>query len=139
MAKKTDKALKDLAKEVKKLRKENEKLAKSLEETYEDQAAAHRELRNLLEARLPVVGTGADEAEDHSSHDEDGGFVTAETATESGAEEASDTSSDAQEGPEVTDAAKRRAKELGVDPTGVKGTGSDGRVLVKDVEAAAGQ
>ncbi|MBA2510546.1 MAG: E3 binding domain-containing protein [Rubrobacteraceae bacterium] len=139
MAKKTDKAVKELAKEVKKLRKENEKLAKTLEKTYEDRAAAHRELRNLLEERLLVAGTGTDEAEDHSSHDEDGGFVTAETATESDSEEASDKSSDAQEEPEVTDAAKRRAKELGVDPTSVEGTGSSGRILVKDVEAAAGQ
>ena len=143
MAKKTDRALKDLAKEVKKLRKENEKLAKTLEKTYEDQAAAHRELRNLLEERLPVSGTGTDEAEDHTRHDEDGGFVTAETATESGDGDASEASADAQqdhqEEPEVTDAAKRRAKELGVDLTSVEGTGSGGRVLVKDVEAAAGQ
>ena len=46
-------------------------------------------------------------------------------------------SEETQEEPEVTDAAKRRAKELGVDPTEVKGSGSGGRVLVKDVEAAA--
>ncbi len=142
MAKKTDKALKDLAKEVKKLRKENEKLVKGLEKTYEDQAAAHRELRNLLEEHLPVGDTGTDESEDHSSHDEDGGFVTAETAAESGDGDASEASADGQdrqEEPEVTDAAKRRAKELSVDPSDVKGTGSGGRVLVKDVEAAAGQ
>ena len=139
MAKKSDKALKDLAKEVKKLRKENEKLTKSLEKTYEDQAAAHRELRNLLEERLPAGGTGTDEAEEHS-HDEDGGFVTAETAEDDDASEAStDAPQDHQEEPEVTDAAKRRAEELGVDPTSVEGTGSGGRVLVKDVEAAGGQ
>ena len=138
MAKKTDKALKDLAKEVKKLRKENEKLAKSLEKTYEDQAAAHRELRNLLEERLPAGGT--DEAEDHP-HDENGGFVTPGIA-EDGDGDVSEASTDAQqyqqEEPEVTDAAKRRAEELGVDPTSVEGTGSGGRVLVKDVEASAG-
>jgi pyruvate/2-oxoglutarate dehydrogenase complex dihydrolipoamide acyltransferase (E2) component len=140
VAKKTDKAIKDLAKEVKKLRKENEKLAKSLEKTYEDQAAAHRELRSLLEERLPVGGTGTDEAEDHPSHDEDGGFVTAETA-EGGDGDVPEASADAQQDhqqePEVTEAAERRAKELDVDPTSVKGTGSGGRVLVKDVEAAA--
>ena len=143
MAKKTDKALKDLAKEVKKLRKENEKLAKSLEKTYEDQAAAHRELRNLIEERLTVGDTGTADTEDHPQHDEDGGFVTAETAAEGDDEEApeapAEAQQDSQEGPEVTEAADRRAKELGVDPTGVKGTGSGGRVLVKDVEAAAGQ
>ncbi len=141
MAKKTDKAVKDLAKEVKKLRKENEKLAKSLEKTYEDQAAAHRELRNLIEERLTVGDTGTADTEDHPQHDEDGGFVTAETAEAGEDQEApeapTDETQDHEEGPEVTDAARRRAEELGVDPTGVEGTGSSGRVLVKDVEAAA--
>ena len=40
-------------------------------------------------------------------------------------------------GPEITEAAQRRANELGVDPSRIKGTGSGGRVLVKDVEATA--
>ena len=141
MAKKSDKALQDLAKELKKLRKENEKLAKTLEQTREDQAEAHRELRNLLEERLTAGDAGTHE-EDHP-HDENGGFVTAETAAESGDADAPEASADAQqdhqEEPEVTDAAKRRAEELGVDPTSVEGTGSGGRVLVKDVEAAAGR
>jgi len=131
VAKKTDRALKDLAKEVKKLRKENEKLTKSLEKTYEDQAAAHRELRNLLEERLPVGGT--DEAEEEPQ-------ATEATSGVSDDQEASESQTDGaqdQEEPEVTGAAKRRAEELGVDPSDVKGTGSGGRVLVKDVEAAA--
>ena len=37
---------------------------------------------------------------------------------------------------EATDAARRRADELGLDLSGLKGTGSGGRVLVKDVEEA---
>ncbi len=142
MAKKMDKAVKDLAKELKKLRKENEKLAKAVEKAREDQAESNRKVLALLEERPAAQDAGSDE-EDHPSHDEDGGFVTAETATDSGDEESPETSAGAQqghqEGPEVTEAADRRAKELGVDPTGVKGTGSGGRVLVKDVEAAAGQ
>ncbi len=142
MAKKMDKAVKELAKEVKKLRKENEKLAKAVEKSREDQAESSQKVLDLLEERLPVGGTGPDEAEDHL-HDENGGFVTAETAAEGDDEEApeapAEAQQDSQEGPEVTEAADRRAKELGVDPTGVKGTGSGGRVLVKDVEAAAGQ
>ncbi len=143
MAKKLDKAVKELAKEVKKLRKENEKLAQTLGKTREDQAESNRKVLALLDERLPVGGTGADDAEDHL-HDENGGFVTAETASEGGDEEAleassADTQQDQQEEPEVTEAAKRRAEELGVDPTGVKGTGSGGRVLVKDVEAASGE
>ena len=142
MAKKADKAVKDLAKEIKKLRKENEKLAKSLEKTYEDQAAAHRELRNLLEERLPTGGIVTNEAEEHTAKDENGGPEATEPRVEAGEDQetpdaSSDDSQDAEEGPEVTDAAKRRAEELGVDPTGIKGTGSGGRVLVKDVEAAA--
>lgn len=144
MAKKTDKAVKDLTKQIKKLRKENEKLVKSLEKTYEDQAAAHRELRNLLEERLPTGGIVTNEAEEHTAQDENGGPETAESQAEAGKDQetpdaSSDNSQDTEEGPEVTDAAKRRADELGVDPTAVKGTGSGGRVLVKDVEAAAGQ
>jgi pyruvate/2-oxoglutarate dehydrogenase complex dihydrolipoamide acyltransferase (E2) component len=39
---------------------------------------------------------------------------------------------------EATDAARRKAQELGVRLSGVKGTGSGGRVLVKDVKEATG-
>ena len=141
MAKKSDKALQDLAKELKKLRKENEKLAKAVGTMREDQAEYHRKVLDLIEERLSAPDSGADDTEDHS-HDENGGFVTAETA-EAGDGDVPEASAEAQhdhaEEPEVTDAAKRRAKELGVDPTTVEGTGSGGRVLVKDVEAAAGQ
>ncbi len=38
---------------------------------------------------------------------------------------------------EATEVARRRANETGVKLSGVKGTGSDGRILVKDVERAA--
>ena len=38
---------------------------------------------------------------------------------------------------EATEAARRRANETGVTLSGVKGTGSGGRILVKDVEKAA--
>jgi pyruvate/2-oxoglutarate dehydrogenase complex dihydrolipoamide acyltransferase (E2) component len=138
VAKKSDKALQDLAKELKKLRKENEKLAKAVGTMREDQAEYHRKVLDLIEERLSASDSGADVTEDHS-HDENGGFVTAETAEAGGVPEASAEAQRAQgEEPEVTDAAKRRAKELGVDPTSVEGTGSGGRVLVKDVEAAAG-
>jgi pyruvate/2-oxoglutarate dehydrogenase complex dihydrolipoamide acyltransferase (E2) component len=138
VAKKSDKALQDLARELKKLRKENEKLAKAVGTMREDQAEYHRKVLDLIEERLSASDSGADVTEDHS-HDENGGFVTAETAEAGGVPEASAEAQQAQgEEPEVTDAAKRRAKELGVDPTSVEGTGSGGRVLVKDVEAAAG-
>jgi len=136
VAKKTDKALNGLAKELKKLRKENEKLAKNLQKSRDEQADLHQKVLALLEERLPV-GTGSDGSEEH---DENGGFVTAEAVAENDGdvpEASAQAQQDQQEEPEITDAAMRRAEELGVDPSGIEGTGSGGRVLVKDVEAAA--
>ena len=40
---------------------------------------------------------------------------------------------------EATDAAKRKAEQLGVDLSEVKGTGSGGRIITKDAERAAGE
>ena len=131
MAKKTDKTVKDLTKEVKKLRKENEKFAKTLEKTREDQAKSHRKILKAIEERLAAAATGGPE--------EPRTTETAEAVEDQKAPEASADGAQDQEDPEVTDAAKRRAKELSVDPTDVKGTGTGGRVLVKDVETAAGQ
>src|SRR5215216_6667041 len=39
--------------------------------------------------------------------------------------------------PEVTEAAKNKARELGVDLSGLEGTGSGGRIIVRDVVKAA--
>jgi pyruvate/2-oxoglutarate dehydrogenase complex dihydrolipoamide acyltransferase (E2) component len=111
MAKKKKKALKSLEKDVAKLRKRNDKLAEAVEKTREDQAAAYNELRSLLEERLPARDTDPIEHED----DPRGG----------------------DENPKVTAAAARRAKELDVDLSSAKGTGARGRILAKDVEAAA--
>jgi pyruvate/2-oxoglutarate dehydrogenase complex dihydrolipoamide acyltransferase (E2) component len=41
------------------------------------------------------------------------------------------------ESQEATEAAVRKAQELGVDLANVEGTGSDGKITVKDVEDAA--
>jgi pyruvate/2-oxoglutarate dehydrogenase complex dihydrolipoamide acyltransferase (E2) component len=129
VAKKADKALKSLKKDVAKLRKQNDKLAETLEKAREDQASAHMELRKLLEEHLTTHDAGPDES--------------APVADESAAEDSSpDGDSEAEpeaseEEPEVTEAAKRRAKDFGVDLASVKGTGSGGRILAKDVEAAA--
>ena len=114
VAKKTDKALKSLQKDVAKLQKQNDKLTKALEEMCEDQAEALREVRDLLAERLTVRDTNSIEPAE-ADHSPDG---------------------KAEEEPEITEATQRRAKELGVDISDVKGTGSQGRVLVKDVEAA---
>ena len=111
MAKKKDKALKSLKKDVARLQKQNDKLAEKLEKTREDQASGLNDLRNLIEERLATQDAGPAEQEDHSR--------------------------DGDEESEVTKAAERRAKDLDVDLSGIKGTGAGGRVLVKDVEAAA--
>ena len=114
VAKKTDKALKSLQKDVVKLQNQNDKLTKALEEMCEDQAKALQEVRDLLAERLTVRDTNSIEPTE-ADQSPDG---------------------KAEEEPEITEAAQRRAKELGVNLSDVKGTGSQGRVLVKDVEAA---
>jgi pyruvate/2-oxoglutarate dehydrogenase complex dihydrolipoamide acyltransferase (E2) component len=111
MAKKKNKALKGLEKDVAKLRKRNDKLAEAIGKTRKDQAAAYQELRSLLEERLPAQDAGSSEREDYSR--------------------------DGDKNPEATAAAARRAEELGIDLSSAKGTGARGRILVKDVEAAA--
>lgn len=40
-------------------------------------------------------------------------------------------------GPEATEAARKRAEELGMDLSGLEGTGSGGRIVVRDVTQAA--
>jgi pyruvate/2-oxoglutarate dehydrogenase complex dihydrolipoamide acyltransferase (E2) component len=52
-------------------------------------------------------------------------------------EEAGDLESEDDGEVNATDAARRKAGELGVNLSDVRGTGSGGRVLVKDVEKAA--
>ncbi len=110
MAKK-DKALKSLKKVVAKLQKRNDKLAEAIEKMRDDQATAYKELRSLIEERLPIQDAGPGGQED---------------SPREGDERA-----------EVTEAAERRARELGIDLSDVKGTGSRGRILVTDVEATA--
>jgi pyruvate/2-oxoglutarate dehydrogenase complex dihydrolipoamide acyltransferase (E2) component len=139
VAKKTDKAVKELAKEVKKLRKQNERLAASLEKAREDQTAAHHEILDLLEKRLAARDAASDGP---SSEDQEPDAISGETAEEDrvrDGEVPEDRTPDAGDDgePEITEAAQRRARELGVDLSNVEGTGSGGRILVKDVEAAA--
>jgi pyruvate/2-oxoglutarate dehydrogenase complex dihydrolipoamide acyltransferase (E2) component len=44
-----------------------------------------------------------------------------------------------EQAPEATEAAQQKAQELGVDLSHVEGTGSEGRITVKDVTGAANQ
>ena len=53
------------------------------------------------------------------------------------ADEAADQADGPESGGEATPAAERRAEELGVDLSQVRGTGSRGRITVKDVQSAA--
>jgi hypothetical protein len=58
------------------------------------------------------------------------------------ADETADTSAPSDDGevpaePEATEAARKKARDLGIDLSGVEGTGSDGRILVRDVTKAA--
>ena len=94
------------------LKKRNDKLAEAIEQTREDQAAAHKELRNLIEERLPVQETDSGEQEANSR----------DRATRN---------------PRL----RKRLRGgpgnwVSISPS-VKGTGSRGRILVTDVEAAA--
>jgi pyruvate/2-oxoglutarate dehydrogenase complex dihydrolipoamide acyltransferase (E2) component len=52
--------------------------------------------------------------------------------------EAPESRDEGAEDPNATDAARRKAEELGVDLAQIKGTGAGGRVLVTDVKKAAG-
>ena len=134
VAKKTDKAVTRLVKDLKKLRKQNGQLAKTLEKMREDQAAAHREILSLLEERPTMDDTVEPVEGDHTPVEE----ATLEPDTTASEVRAQDTVEPREDDtPDATEAAERRAKELGVDVSNAKGTGSGGRILVKDVEAAA--
>jgi pyruvate/2-oxoglutarate dehydrogenase complex dihydrolipoamide acyltransferase (E2) component len=51
--------------------------------------------------------------------------------------QSADEDAELREEPEATEAATRRARELGVDLSGLRGTGAGGRIVVKDVARAA--
>jgi pyruvate/2-oxoglutarate dehydrogenase complex dihydrolipoamide acyltransferase (E2) component len=53
------------------------------------------------------------------------------------ADEAAEQADGPESGVDATPAAERRAEELGVDLSQVRGTGSGGRITVKDVQSAA--
>ena len=112
MSKKTRKAIKKLAAAVEELREQNEELARELTGALERQAEELRVLARILGSHL--------DAPDRKVAGAPGDRVGS------------------REEPEATEAAVRRAEELGVDLSGVEGTGAGGRILVKDVEEAAG-
>jgi pyruvate/2-oxoglutarate dehydrogenase complex dihydrolipoamide acyltransferase (E2) component len=125
VAKKTNKAIKKLTKTVEGLRERNEELHRTLTErmtrALEAQAESNRAVLRALEDRLAAL--------------EDMRESRAEEPEASRAEPV--LAEDAPEDLEVTEAAQQKAEELGVNLENVEGTGSEGRILVKDVEEAA--
>ncbi len=164
--KKLRKAVEGLGEQNEKLEKSVEKLRRSQEKSREEFENIVRDLESRIEA-LPdgdsdtgsamtigadgaIVSDGQsiDEAADDSpdsptisANDEIGvGGEPLETSSETPTVSADDgiSSSDAPKASvKATESAKRKAEELGVDLTGVEGTGSRDRVTVGDVEKAA--
>ncbi len=108
MGKKTRKEIKKLTEAVEDLREQNEELSRRLAEALENQTEEIRALARTLESR---ADTPYGEVPDASGEEDES---------------------------EATEAAQRRAEELGIDLSEIKGTGAGGRILVRDVEEAAG-
>lgn len=98
----------------KKMRKAIEKLTEAVEELREQNEDLSRKLTEALENQAEEIQTLARTLESRA--------------------DTQDVVSEAEEEPEATEAAERKAEELGVDLSEIKGTGAEGRILVKDVE-----
>jgi pyruvate/2-oxoglutarate dehydrogenase complex dihydrolipoamide acyltransferase (E2) component len=83
--------------------------------------------RQTLESVNQTAGAPEDTTPDTDVVDETGDVSGPPTG--GGAEERGE--------PEATEAARNKARELGVDLSGLEGTGSGGRIIVKDVVRAA--
>jgi len=101
--------------------------------TIERALAAIEQNPGLLDAALNEVSRAAGEIEGgpgetaRDATDETGG------APDEGVETAEQGATEA----EATDAARRKAEELGVDLSRIEGSGANGRILVRDVNEAA--
>lgn len=82
-------------------------------------------------AEATAEATAGDEPADEGTPEPAGPIEPEETAER--AEERADVRADVS----ATDGARRRARELGLDLSGLEGTGREGRVTVRDVEKAA--
>jgi pyruvate/2-oxoglutarate dehydrogenase complex dihydrolipoamide acyltransferase (E2) component len=78
---------------------------------------------SLLDLKLPDTGDTVEE-------------ITEESAEQYEYESQSETS---EEEPDVTDAARQKAEQLGVDLSQIEGSGAGGRITVKDVVSAGNQ
>ncbi len=126
MANKTDKKLKKLSKKISAAQEENAKLLRKLEKRIVEALERHTETNRLAleetRAYQDTLADGADQSRENGR----------ETESSQGRHETEDHESGERD---VTEAAARKAEEVGVDIEKVEGTGSGGRVLVKDVEA----
>jgi len=90
--------------------------------------------RQVLEAVNETGGAPEDTTVDTEVVDETDDVFAPQTSVDA------DTDVDAdvpQEEPEATEAARNKARDLGVDLSGLEGTGSGGRIIVRDVTKAA--
>ena len=108
------------------------------EETVDEEATSTLDGLQIEEEYVDERGRIVGRARDGSGNmvegvlDDEGNVASPSVSEENGDRESED---DAEV--DATDAARRKAGELGVKLPGVRGTGSGGRVLVKDVERAA--
>lgn len=144
------KQIRKLRKAVEELRERNEDLVEEVEKLREAQEESHEEITALLAGLREGEGPREDEpdaptvsADDEISTggDEESAEEEANTPTVAADDEIV---ADGREGesaarkPQATESAKKKARELGVDLSGIEGTGSRGRITVADVERAAG-
>ena len=104
-----------------------------LEESL-DQSAQDLGLTETVDQALQQAQQAAGQVTEQAAQDTVGSVAEqAQQAVGGQQEEAQEQESD------VTEAAKQKAEELGVDVSQVEGTGSEGRITVKDVTGAANQ
>jgi pyruvate/2-oxoglutarate dehydrogenase complex dihydrolipoamide acyltransferase (E2) component len=110
------------------------------EETVDEEATSTLDELQIEEEYVDERGRIVGRARDESGNmvegvlDEEGNVTNPSVSEEAGDREPEDNG-----GVTATDSARRKAGELGVNLSLVRGTGSGGRVLVKDVERAAKQ
>ncbi|AHY47488.1 e3 binding domain [Rubrobacter radiotolerans] len=145
MTEKQTEALEKLNRGIQESRKEVQQRTMSLaQEYFDDSAAALRqqieENREALESLPDQVPGGREEAFQTLFQELMDNYSSIEQCIEEARENVAnlDTDSIRRQGEvEATDAARREARELGVDLTEVEGTGSEGRVTVDDVKKFA--
>ncbi|MBA2692284.1 MAG: E3 binding domain-containing protein [Rubrobacter sp.] len=83
-----------------------------------------------------VAGQATDQAGQATQGVQDTAGQAAGQAQEAAGQAGQSTGRDGAEGPKITNAAKRKAEEMGVDISKVKGTGSGGLITIKDVSGS---